>query len=289
MPVEHPPPLRPRRRRLQRFLRLGSGVLVALAGIMLVNALARGALAQDGEEQDYLDDPAVIQRGRNIFGAQCALCHGEAGRGVSQEASPQSWGPSLVGVGPASADYMLRTGRMPVDDPNARLRHRPQQVTDPERRALVAYVASLAPNEGAEIPDVSGWREAELSEGLEIFTSNCAACHGPTAAGIAVGQEDVSSTLDVATPLEIAEAIRVGPGVMPVFGEDAIPQEELEAVTAWVMDLRERAAPGGAQVGRSGPVWEGLLAWVVGLGSLAIVMYVLGHKAGGDHDVEPNA
>lgn len=257
-----------------------------------VNA-AYAAIAQDRAEPDItadmLEDPDLIERGQALFGRNCALCHGEAGRGVPPERSPRAWGPPLTDVGAASADFMLRTGRMPLENSNERLRHQEQKVTDQERHALVAYIASLGDGSGPEIPDVGGYEHADLSTGMSLYTSNCAACHGPTGAGIAVGQRDVSSTLDAASPLEIAEAIRTGPGVMPVFGSDVMSEQELESVVHWVMDLRERPAPGGAQVGRSGPVWEGLVAWVLGMGLLTVVMYVLGQKATGDDDAEPNA
>ena len=57
---------------------------------------------------------------------------------------------------------------------------------------------------------------------------------------------------------------------------------------AWVMHLRERAAPGGAQIGRSGPVTEGFVAWLIGLGSLTVAMYLLGQKSTGEEDVDPS-
>ncbi len=113
-----------------------------------------------------------------------------------------------------------------------------------------------------------------------LFTSNCAACHGPTAAGIAVGQQDVSSNLAGIPPLQIAEAIRSGPGVMPVFGEEVLPQEELDAVVHWVVTLPDRSSPGGVALGRSGPVSEGLIAWVIGMGVLGVAVYLLGERIG---------
>jgi ubiquinol-cytochrome c reductase cytochrome c subunit len=115
-------------------------------------------------------------------------------------------------VGAASVDFMIRTGRMPMTDAQDRLRRGPQRFGDDDRRALVAFVESLAPGEGPDIPDVDAWEDGDLSLGLELFTRNCAACHGPTAQGIAVGRRDVSSTLDVAEPIEIAQAVRSGPG-----------------------------------------------------------------------------
>lgn len=216
-----------------------------------------------------------ISSGATLFGRDCARCHGENARGGPD-------GPSLVGVGAASADFMLRTGRMPLESADEPMERGAQQVSDAEREALVAYIASLG--DGPEIPDVSGLATADLSHGLELFTSNCAACHGPTAAGVAVGQRDVSSPLDEAEPIEIAEAIRTGPGVMPVFGSEVLTDEDIEAVTAWVLDLRDRAAPGGLAIGRSGPVTEGFVAWIVAFGLLSIVMYLLGDKAQDEED-----
>lgn len=257
-------------------------LLLRRAGLVLLLVVLAGSLnlavavAQDDGGPEL--DPQLVERGDELFQTNCAMCHGSGGNGLDQEGP--AGGPSLIGVGPASVDFMVRTGRMPMEDQRDRLRRGPAQFNDSDRAALVAYVTSLAPGEGPEIPTIDGWEDADLARGLELFTTNCAACHGPTAAGVAVGQRDISSNLDVANPLEIAEAIRTGPGVMPVFSDDVMDQADLEAVTAWVMDLRDRESPGGLSVGRSGPVSEGFIAWLVGLGLLGIVMYLLGEKAG---------
>lgn len=259
--------------RFRLFLRR-SGVLLLL--VVLAGSINLAvATAQDSGQADL--DPQLVERGNDLFQTNCAMCHGDGGEGLDQEG--RAGGPSLIGVGPASVDLMLRTGRMPMDDQHERLRRGPPKFDETDRAALVAYVTSLAPGEGPQIPDVEGYESADLSLGMEQFTTNCAACHGPTAGGIAVGQRDISSNLDVASPVEIAEAVRVGPGVMPVFGEDVLDQEDLEAVTAWIVGLRDRPSPGGISVGRSGPVSEGFIAWLVGMGLLGIVMYLLGEKA----------
>src|SRR5436305_9794728 len=49
-----------------------------------------------------------IATAQRTYLADCAVCHGERATGTKQ-------GPSLVGVGPASIDYVLSTGRMPLD------------------------------------------------------------------------------------------------------------------------------------------------------------------------------
>ncbi len=252
-----------------------------IAGAAVLNT----AFTANATEAPASAQGGLVERGQELFGARCALCHGENGRGIEDTDTP-AYGPSLIGVGPASVDFMLRTGRMPLENANQRLRHQEPKVTDEEREALIAFVTSLAPDQGPEIPDVEAFGEADLARGMELFTTNCAACHGPTAQGIAVGQRDVSSTLDQATPLEVAEAIRTGPGVMPVFSDEALPQDDVEALVAWVLHLRDREAPGGAAIGRSGPVSEGFIAWTLGLGLLTVIMYLLGEKSHGDDDVE---
>lgn len=263
------------------------------AGVALLLVVAAGvvnlavAIAQEEDAPGVSLDPDLVARGDELFQQNCALCHGAQGRGLDVEGP--AGGPSLVGVGPASVDFMLRTGRMPIQDRRQRLAHGEPQFDQTDRAALVAYVTSLAPGEGPAIPDVSGYEDADLSHGMELFTTNCAACHGPTAAGVAVGQRDISSPLADSEPIEIAEAVRTGPGVMPVFSADVLTEEDLEAVVAWVVDLRDRAAPGGASIGRSGPVSEGLISWVVGLGLLGIVMYLLGDKSSDADHGEENA
>lgn len=276
-------------------------VAVSLAaGFNLVVSAATGAQAQD---QDL--DPALVEQGQNIYGSACVQCHGPEGRGRSVAEQDPNQGPSLIGVGAASVDFMVRTGRMPAVSFYDPLIERDSRYNQTERAALTAYVTRLtldaieAQQErraeaeeagddfdeppimlGPDIPSVAGYEDADLATGLELFTSNCAACHGPTAAGIAVGRDDVSSNLEDTDPVVVAEAIRIGPGVMPVFGEDTLPQEDLEALVAWTEDVTRRSSPGGVAIGRGGPVSEGLVAWVVGIGLLGTVIYLLGEREG---------
>jgi ubiquinol-cytochrome c reductase cytochrome c subunit len=278
--------LRPSTRGLRALLIAGSLVGLAI-GLNLLWGSSGADAQEEGIGAQLAQDEELVDRGSELFGTHCALCHGEQGRGLPIQ-GPRG-GPSLEGVGPASVDFMIRTGRMPMNNAQDRLERHPQRFSDEDRRALVAYVESLDPGAGPEIPDIEGWEEADLSHGLELFTQNCAACHGPTAQGIAVGQRDVSSTLDVTEPIEIAQAIRSGPGVMPRFLEDTMSEEDVLAVTAWVMDLREREAPGGWSFGRSGTVAEGFLAVVVGLGLLTIIMYLLGERSRDEDEAATSA
>ncbi len=278
--------------------RLGA-VLVAVSVAAALNLVVQGSADAQGDDLD----PALVQQGENIYGQACVLCHGPEGTGLVNDTKAQ--GPSLIGVGAASVDFMVRTGRMPAVSAFDPLIRRESDYDQTDRAALSAYVTRLTldaieaqderreaamdagepfdevPIEvGPGIPTVGNLDDTDQSRGQELFTSNCAACHGPTAAGIAVGRNDVSSNLEGVEPVVVAESIRVGPGVMPVFGDDTLPQDDLDAIVAWVGDVTTRSSPGGVAVGRGGPVNEGLIAWVVGIGLLGTVIYLLGEREG---------
>jgi ubiquinol-cytochrome c reductase cytochrome c subunit len=55
---------------------------------------------------------------------------------------------------------------------------------------------------------------------------------------------------------------------MPVFGEKAITPEEKLSIIKWIKYTESEKAVGGASLGKVGPVTEGLVAWVLGIGLL---------------------
>jgi quinol---cytochrome-c reductase cytochrome c subunit len=195
-----------------------------------------------------------------LYLQSCAACHGAGGVGTAD-------GPSLIGVGAASADFMLRTGRMPLAAPGAPLIRHDPAFDDEQIHALVDYVASLGG--GPSIPDVTV-TGADPANGRDLFITSCAACHGPGAGGDSVGAGFVAPPLLGQTPVIVGEAIRTGPGAMPVFGPAQISDQELDDVAAYLVYLRDDAAPGGATLGGSGPVVEGYVAWLVGMGLLVL-------------------
>jgi ubiquinol-cytochrome c reductase cytochrome c subunit len=80
--------------------------------------------------------------------------------------------------------------------------------------------------------------------------------------------------------VEIAEAMRVGPGTMPVFGETAFTDEEVDAIVRYVVYLQEPEDRGGLAIGRVGPVAEGAVGWIVGLGAMLLLARWIGTKTG---------
>jgi ubiquinol-cytochrome c reductase cytochrome c subunit len=76
----------------------------------------------------------------------------------------------------------------------------------------------------------------------------------------------------------VAEAVRVGPGAMPRFSSQAMNDPQVDSVAAYVGRLQEGGNRGGWDLGRIGPVTEGLVAWVVGLGLVLWVVRRLGKE-----------
>ncbi len=231
-----------------------------LACVAAVFVIASQGLAAS-EEPVAATDGASASRGRELYVTGCAGCHGRDGRGTGQ-------GPDLRGVGAASADFMLSTGRMPLTDPSVQAVSKPPAYSRDQIADLVAYVASLG--RGPDIPVVNVSR-ADLSSGGVLFRLNCASCHNSTGNGGALSYGRAAPALHQATTVQIAEAMRTGPGQMPVFGPDTLSQREVDDIVAYVLYLRDPADPGGFTLGHAGPIPEGLLALLVGVGALLVV------------------
>lgn len=266
---------RDRSSRARPLLLVLGAVLVASGGLLLLLGRAdAGEPSPEVEQQGTSGpsaaeaqaranrDPEAVAAGESLYLRSCVSCHGVGGVGTSGY-------PSLVGVGAASADFYLRTGRMPLAYPSAQPPQKAPAFDDTEIRQLVAYVASLG--DGPPVPDVDPSR-GDVSLGSELFLANCAACHNSAAVGGALSHGAHAPPLLDVDPTQIGEAMRIGPGQMPVFGPDTFDQHQLDSIVAYVRYLQEPEHPGGLMIGRVGPVPEGFVAWLVGLGVLVFVI-----------------
>jgi ubiquinol-cytochrome c reductase cytochrome c subunit len=240
------------------------------AWLLLLGVIGGGAIAFGGGPGpvDASAPLAVVtQDATALYTANCATCHGVAGEG--------GVGPSLIGVGAAAADFYLRTGRMPLGAPDQRPVRQPPAFNEEQIQQLVAYVASLAP--GPSIPTVQGG--GDIGRGFELYTANCAACHGSTGAGNAVGGGFAAVSLHESAPLDVAEAVLIGPGVMPPF---ALSDADRAALIAYVEYLRTEPTPGGAAIGGVGPVAEGFIAILFGLVGVVVIARLVGSSGSED-------
>lgn len=207
----------------------------------------------------------------DLYRRDCAVCHGADGRGGSR-------GPDLAGSGPALVEYMLSTGRMPIDDPEDQL-SRSQPDYDRETiDALVTYVGELqdgAVSDGPETPELDV-AAGDVATGGEIWRQECAACHAWSGVGGAMLRRSAPSVRE-ATPSEMAAAVRSGPVEMPRYGEVTISDEELDSLAAFFeQELKEPDDTGGWSLGHVGPITEGAIALAVGLGVLGVVARAMG-------------
>ena len=243
------------------------------AGVVL---LAGGSGAQP-QTPTPLPSPlpsATGELGRTLYLRDCAWCHGADLQGTD-------FGPSLIGVGAASVDFMLSTGRMPIDRASGQPVRRPSAYPEGERNGIVQYVAGIG--DGPSIPEARPDRGA-LPEGNDLYEIHCAACHSSTGIGGALTSGLVAPDLLHSTPVEVAEAVRLGgaglrSGNMPRFSADVISDRELDSLVAYVRYLQHPVDKGGQNLGHIGPVVEGLVAWVGALLLLVFFIRWIGEKA----------
>jgi ubiquinol-cytochrome c reductase cytochrome c subunit len=251
---------RSRRRRLAH-----AGIVLAALGT--IGALYAG-FAPHGSAS--ATDSTSLQQGRQLFLEGCASCHGLNGEGGARA-------PSLIGVGAAAVDFQVGTGRMPLQQHGAEAQQKKNRFTAAETELLAAYVASLGP--GPAIPTDINYQNADVAYGGALFRTNCSQCHNFAGSGGELTYGKYAPSLSTATPKQIYEAMITGPENMPVFGDHQITPAQKLAIIAYIQQVKDEPNPGGAALGRIGPVSETVVAWLVGIGLLVIVTMWIGSKA----------
>jgi ubiquinol-cytochrome c reductase cytochrome c subunit len=207
--------------------------------------------------------------GKALFDASCSRCHGSLGQGL------HDLGPSLKHAGALTADFYLRTGYMPLLDPHDQPERTRVLFTEPQLEALVGYVASLG--HGPSIPSPQ-WKSASVSAGQKLFADRCAGCHQIMArGGVATGAR--VPPLTQATPREVAEAVRVGPYLMPRFTASELTPTQLNDVVAYVQYTKHPDDRGGWSLGDLGPWPEGMVTWLLAGSVLVALCCVFGRRA----------
>lgn len=212
------------------------------------------------------------EAGRQLFVTGCSSCHGLDGRGTDR-------GPTLERSGAAAAYYYLSTGRMPLAAEGQPTRKEP--AFNPEQIDLLTdYVASLG--DGPPVPEVDA-SHGDLARGGELFRADCAGCHSAAGIGGALSYGGYAPPLTDSEPGQIAAAVRVGPGNMPLFGPETLDDEELASLVRYVRFLQEAPTPGGGRLGGAGAIPEGFVGWVFGVGAcIAAAVWIGAKRPGGE-------
>jgi ubiquinol-cytochrome c reductase cytochrome c subunit len=222
----------------------------------------------------YTNLPAsFIAPGQALFQANCSSCHGTQADGRSGVA------PNLQGLGAGTVDFWVSTGRMPLTDISAQAIRKTPRFNRIQTLEIAAWVQSLTPGEGTQIPVVNT-AGADLEQGGTLFTLNCAACHTISGAGDALAEGAYAPSLHLASPTQVVEAIRSGPGNMPHFGPGNITDPEARDIAAYVTRvLQHPNNAGGVGLGGIGPVGEGFVGLLIGVGLLMLVCFWIGDRA----------
>jgi ubiquinol-cytochrome c reductase cytochrome c subunit len=215
--------------------------------------------------------------GSGLYATYCSSCHGARGQG-SEVAPP------VAGLSAAYVHFMMDTGRMPAPAPNVNEVPRVPRFTYAQMDAVTRYVMTFPPHpRDTSLPLVTS---GNVNRGRALFAANCAQCHGAVGDGASVGADNVAPDLATATVFQIAEAIRAGPGVMPRFGRRALTDRDVDDIAYYINFVETHADDfngpnaGGLPLAHLGPVAEGFVAWLFGIG--ALVFFVRGIGEAGE-------
>lgn len=245
----------------------GSGYFKGLLGVDQKVVVAKSVAAADAERAAWMtriekEDLAQIQSdpdlmrtvredGRTLFGDNCAACHGANAKGnkgypnIAQ--SPMLWGDD-----PQTVQQTVTVG-INGTDPNTRVSQmlafgRDGTLTQEQVSLLAGFVKSLS------VPaTVTDETKDGIAQGKALFTTNCVACHGNDAKGLAeFGAPNLTDNYWTygGERKDIYESIYHGrQGHMPSWGTRLTPAD-LKIITLYVLDLRkqggETAVGGGS-------------------------------------------
>lgn len=274
--------------RIGRRLRLAALPGLVVVGVAVTAILTAGAGAgasqravsaahtvQPADPITYSVPPSSeISAGQALFEANCASCHGTDAYGTDRA-------PNLVGVGAATVDFWVSTGRMPLAISSIQAVRKPPRFDRQQTLQIVSFVASLAPSSvnGPAVPSVDT-AGANLATGNDLFVLNCAGCHTVTGAGDALADGYFAPSLHKASKTQVAEAVRTGPGNMPRFATTQLSDKQVADIVAYVVGpIQNPDNRGGLGLGGIGPVAEGFVGLLIGVGGLMLVAFWIGERA----------
>src|SRR5690606_2708721 len=247
-----------RNRRSGRRSPLTSAALLLIGLLATGGAYAAFTATSSADAASQTQVTKLTEEGEKLFAANCAGCHGLQAEGTEDA-------PTLIGVGAASVDFQVGTGRMPMAASGPQAEEKPVQFTEEQIAALATWVASLGP--GPAIPD-ERYRQGDgdLAAGADLFRINRAMCHNVAGAGGALTQGKFAPGVIGVSAKHVYEAMITGPQNMPVFNDANISPEDKSAIITYLQYLETSTSPGGLELGSLGPVSEGLFIWIFALG-----------------------
>jgi ubiquinol-cytochrome c reductase cytochrome c subunit len=253
--------------------------ILLMLGLFLTGAVYAVVAPKEADATTRALPAQSVEEGRQLFLANCASCHGQNAEGRATGNGDKIAGPALAGVGAASVDFQVGTGRMPLSGPMVQAPAGQPKFTQPQIDSMAAYIASLAPGPGVPSEEAVDPAKGDPARGGELFRVNCAMCHNAAGAGGALTRGKYAPAIGDISNKHIYEAMLTGPQSMPVFNDANLTPESKRDITAFLDTIDQQENPGGMALGSLGPVTEGLFAWVFGLGILVGCAVWLGSKS----------
>jgi len=247
-----------------------SGYAVVVLALALLGGLYTAVGAPKTKAQDPVDQSIAVKEGRQLYLQGCSTCHGlnlEGGAG----------GPSLVGVGASAVVFQVESGRMPLAAGASQAIRKPSKYEGAQVDQLAAFVQSYG---GGPTLPAGRLDDGELALGGDLFRTNCSSCHNFAGVGGALSRNKYAPDLTPASARVIYTAMQTGPENMPRFSDNTLTPDEKRAITRYVRYVtNESENPGGAALGRFGPVSEGLTVFLVGIGLCIVLTLWIGARA----------
>ena len=166
-----------------------------------------------------------------------STCHGVDARGTDVA-------PDLHGVGAASADFQLSTGRMPDTDPDRQPESKPPAYSKrrdrrPRRLHRVARRRTADPRTCTN-------HRATCRRARSLYLQICAACHSAAGNGgaLSLGQRRAHAARRHRACRSRRRSAPARPN-MPVFGPDTLTDQQVNSIVRYVEYLRDPDHPGG--------------------------------------------
>ena len=242
-------------------------VALLLLGLLLTGGLYAAAATTVNEAQasNVPDGYSTeqVEEGERLFVSNCATCHGMNADGTDN-------GYSLVGVGAASVEFQVGTGRMPLQMQGPQAQQKPPQFNDEQTSQMAAYVGIAGRRTGCA-RGCSTWMRTRATPPAVV------SCSGSTAPCATTPQQPAAHSPRGSSRRPLMGSIRgshytlamsTGPQNMPVYNDANIPPEDKRDIIAFLKNDHFQSSPGGFSLGSFGPVSEGLLIWTLGLALL---------------------
>jgi len=108
----------------------------------------------------------------------------------------------------------------------------------------VAYLGQEEPflGIGLAAPSLTNTGDPVRDGRILFLRYGCAACHGLTGQGGAVGKDITDVRASV-----LSRQVRSGPSTMPAYSPDVLPDQDLEKIIAFLQAQAEKESSGGGE------------------------------------------